>query len=168
MKRFSLCFMAMAMLAGAVWAAADGAQYRLYDDLAAFVSNPDGKDFTVTLEIRDINHIARGPSELLVRIYAPDGRRAVREVIADDGVAANTSGPLLTGWDQEAWYYSTRYSGGMHVSQWRTFHIHSIVGTTADGQPLVTANSEHFNARLTGDTVTSSGEVRQSSVRATR
>ncbi|MFP4026276.1 MAG: hypothetical protein ACLFWL_00605 [Candidatus Brocadiia bacterium] len=60
------------------------------------------------------------------------------------------------------------YGKGMHLSQWRNFHIHSVVGTTIDGQPLVTANSEHFNARLEDNTVTSSSEVRQSSVRIKR
>jgi hypothetical protein len=60
------------------------------------------------------------------------------------------------------------YGKGMHPSQWRNFHVHGIVGTTTDGRPLVTANSEHFNAHLEAKTLTSSGEVRQSSVRAER
>jgi len=60
------------------------------------------------------------------------------------------------------------YGKDMHPSQWRGFHIHSLVGTTADGQPLVTADSEHVNARLEGNTVIGSGEVRNSSVVATR
>ena len=60
-----LCGMLCAVFA--VMGAAQGEEpaYRLYDDLAAFVSNPEGKDFTLTVEVRDINHIARGPSELL-------------------------------------------------------------------------------------------------------
>jgi hypothetical protein len=60
------------------------------------------------------------------------------------------------------------YGEGMHPSQWRTFRIHSVVGQTADGRPLVSADSEHVGARLTDTTVTSSGEVRESSVRVTR
>jgi len=60
------------------------------------------------------------------------------------------------------------YGQGMHLSQWRNFHLHTLVGTTADGLPMVSANSEHFDARLEGETVTSSGEVRQSSVRVLR
>ena len=39
---------------------------------------------------------------------------------------------------------------------------------TADGRPLVTADSEHFNARLEGTTVRSSGEVRDSTVHVDR
>ncbi len=60
------------------------------------------------------------------------------------------------------------YGKGMHLSQWRNFRLHSLVGTMADGQPLVAANSEHLNARLEGHTVRSSGEVRQATVRAYR
>ena len=60
------------------------------------------------------------------------------------------------------------YGKGMGLHNWRNFHIHSVVGETADGIPLVSANSEHMNARLDGNTVTSSGEVRRSSVRVMR
>lgn len=60
------------------------------------------------------------------------------------------------------------YGKRMHISNWRNFHIHSLVGRTGDGRPLVSANSEHFDARLEGNTVTSAGEVRQSSVRVLR
>jgi hypothetical protein len=60
------------------------------------------------------------------------------------------------------------YGMNQHPSQWRSFRINSIVGQTTDGQPLVGADGEHLNATLTGNTVTGSGEVRNSSVRATR
>lgn len=60
------------------------------------------------------------------------------------------------------------YGKDNHPSQWRGFHIHSLVGQTADGKPLISSDSEHLDARLTGNTVTSSGEVRESSVVATR
>ena len=60
------------------------------------------------------------------------------------------------------------YGKNMHPSQWRGFHIHSLVGQTADGKPLVSSDSEHLNARLTGNTVTGEGEVRESSVVASR
>jgi hypothetical protein len=61
--------------------------------------------------------VARGPSELLVKIYGPDGRPAVREVIPDDGVNALGRGPLLAGWDHEAWYYETCHSRGLEPLQ---------------------------------------------------
>ena len=49
----------------------------------------------------------------------------------------------------------------------RSFHIHSIVGRMWDGAPLVAAISEH-EARLAGNTVISSGEVRNAHVKVTR
>jgi hypothetical protein len=63
---------------------------------------------------------------------------------------------------------NARYGRGMWLNNWRNFHINSIVGETADGKPMVTVNSEHMNGKLEGNTVTSSGEVRQSSVRTER
>ena len=44
----------------------DGQTYRLYDGITAYVNNPGGKSFSVHLELRDINVMARGPS------YPPD------------------------------------------------------------------------------------------------
>ena len=60
------------------------------------------------------------------------------------------------------------YGDKMSTALWRDFHLHTIVGHTVDGAPLVTADSEHLNARLTNTTVTSSAEVRQSTVGCTR
>jgi len=72
-------------------------------------------------------------------------------------------GPVLTG------TLHGSYGKDMDVSQWRRFHIHSLVGERWDGQPIVAAVSEHEgNAVLTGNTVTSSGEVRDAHVRVTR
>ena len=42
------------------------------------------------------------------------------------------------------------YGEDMDPSLWRTFHIHSLVGQTADGKPLVAGDSEHVDARLDG------------------
>ena len=60
------------------------------------------------------------------------------------------------------------YGRGMDPSQWRTFHLHSLVGTSADGRALVAADSEHFNARLDGTTVIGDGPVRDTSLHVTR
>lgn len=94
---------------------ADAAEttYRLYDGFTAFVNNPDGKDFTVTLDVRDINRFSRGPNEMLVQVSPPDGRPVVRKVIPDDGVVTGTYKVPVGGWDHEAWYYATCYSRGL-------------------------------------------------------
>jgi hypothetical protein len=60
------------------------------------------------------------------------------------------------------------YGRGMDPSEWKKFHLHSLVGTCADGRPLVAADSEHLNATLKGTTVTGSGAVRDTSVHVTR
>jgi len=60
------------------------------------------------------------------------------------------------------------YGGGMDPSNWRNMHIHSLVGERWDGPPLISAISEHPNARLAGNTVTSSGEVRDAHVKVAR
>ena len=70
---------------------------RLYDGVTAFVHNPEGRGFAVSLDVRDLNHRLHGPNELLVKVYGPDGRPVVREVIPDDGVLAHRSGPLAAG-----------------------------------------------------------------------
>jgi hypothetical protein len=60
------------------------------------------------------------------------------------------------------------YGEGMHPSQWRNFHIHSVVGRSIDDAPIVAGDSEHFDAKLDGTTVTSSGDIRQTALRSTR
>lgn len=60
------------------------------------------------------------------------------------------------------------YGKGMERGNWPNFHIHSLVGTLANGQPFVAGDSEHLNARLEGNTVTGSGEVRDCPVHVTR
>jgi hypothetical protein len=60
------------------------------------------------------------------------------------------------------------YGDGMHPSQWKNFHLHTVVGNGVDGEPIVSGDSEHFDAKLDGNVVTSSGDVRQTAVRVTR
>ncbi len=112
MRRLTCLAVAMAGLAVTA-AGADEPARRLYDGFEAFVPNPSGAGFTVSLDIQDINHVARGPAELLVKIYAPDGRLLVREVVPDDGIPGGGYQPASAGWDHEAWYYATCYSRGL-------------------------------------------------------
>ena len=86
--------------------------YRLYEGITAYVNNPDGKDFTVSFDLRDLNIYASGPREVLVKVYDPEGRPVVREVIPDDGVASLAYLPALGGWDHELDYYALCYSRG--------------------------------------------------------
>ncbi len=91
----------------------EGTRYRLYDDLGLFFHNSEGGSFTLHLSVQDLNRSARGPSELMLHLYDPEGRLVVREVIPDDGIDVCGSGPTLAGWDHEAWYYETCYSRGL-------------------------------------------------------
>ena len=101
---------------------AESVHRRLYDGITAFVVNEDGKDFTVTLDVRDLNHRMYGPSELLVKVYPPDGKPVVREVVPDDGVVPKGMAPPFAGWDHEAWYYGTCYSRGIEpLVRWSAF-----------------------------------------------
>lgn len=56
----------------------------------------------------------------------------------------------------------------MQRRNWRRFSIHSVVGWMADDGPLVAADGEHLDAKLEGNVVTSSGEVRDCPVRSLR
>ncbi len=75
--------------------------YRLYDGITAYVYNPDGLDFSIHLEIRDINLFAHGPREVLFKVYDPDGRPVVREVLPDDGVTEGAFPDAIGGWCDE-------------------------------------------------------------------
>ena len=127
-------------LAGGV--SASETTYRLYDGITAFVTNPDGRPFTVTLDVRDINHRMHGPSELLVKVYPPDGKPVVREVIPDDGITAPTANPVFAGWDHEAWYYATCYSRGLQpLVRWSAF---------SDPKRLAASAKRSFNYEVPG------------------
>jgi hypothetical protein len=71
-------------------------------------------------------------------------------------------GPVLAGTLHES------YGKHMDPSQWATLKVHSLVGEMWDRAPLIAAISEHDDARLNGQTVTSSGEVRGARVKSTR
>jgi hypothetical protein len=96
--------------------------HRLYNGLTAFVANPDGKDFTLTLDVRDINIFENGPREVLFKVYDPEGRAVVREVIADDGVTSKAYQPAAAAWDHEAWYYAyCQQQGAPPMIRWGAY-----------------------------------------------
>ena len=63
---------------------------------------------------------------------------------------------------------TANYGSGDHVSQWRKTQIHAIVGEMNNGQPFHTGISEHPDAKLVGNVVTSSGDVRGVPLRVSR
>lgn len=86
--------------------------YRLYDGVTFYVNNPEGKDFTIQLDLRDLNLLASGPREVLFKVYDPDGYPVVREIIPDDGVDSPNFPNRIGGWDHELMYYANLYAKG--------------------------------------------------------
>lgn len=86
--------------------------YRLYHGITAYIDNPQGKDFDLTLDLRDINLVANGPREVLFKVYDPEGTPVVREIIQDDGIVSRSYMPRIGGWDHELDYYALCYSRG--------------------------------------------------------
>ncbi|MCX5660193.1 MAG: hypothetical protein NTW19_10795 [Planctomycetota bacterium] len=106
-------------------AAADpgpGLDLRLYQGATAYVANPDGQAFTVTVDVRQWHLLENGPRELLMKVYDPDGRVLARQVAPDDGVVGRAFMPEAGGWDHEMWYYTLNYSrGSQPMIRWSSF-----------------------------------------------
>ncbi|MCX5662306.1 MAG: hypothetical protein NTW19_21715 [Planctomycetota bacterium] len=86
--------------------------FRLHEGITAYVLNPEGKDFAVGLDVRDINLFANGPREILFKVYDPDGIPVVREFIPDDGCSAPNNPERLGGWDHTLQSYVNQYAHG--------------------------------------------------------
>ena len=96
--------------------------HRVADGLTAFVNNPEGKAFRVSLDVRDINIYENGPRELLVKIYDPNGKTHVREVVPDDGIIKAAYQHPAGAWDHEAWYYAySRMTGEEPMIRWSAY-----------------------------------------------
>ena len=87
--------------------------HRLYEGITAYVVNPDGRDFTVTLDVRDLNLYANGPREILFKVYDPEGRPVVREVIPDDGCGTANFPERTGGWDHELQAFYNHHAKGI-------------------------------------------------------
>ncbi|MBI2440152.1 MAG: hypothetical protein HYV35_02155 [Lentisphaerae bacterium] len=92
--------------------AESGQTYRLYEGITVYINNPEGQDFTLALDVRDLNLLASGPRELLFKVYDPDGQPVVREIIPDDGCASPNFPDRIGGWDHELQYYANLYAKG--------------------------------------------------------
>lgn len=96
--------------------------HRLYEGITAFIHNTDGKDFNITLTVRDLNVYETGPREILCKVYDPEGHAVVRRIIEDDGVKSKSFLPPMGAWDHEAWYYAFCYSKGIQpMIRWSAF-----------------------------------------------
>ncbi len=121
MKFPGLAALALQALAAAA-PASTGSTHRLYDGLTAFVHNPEGRDFAVSIDVRDLNLFESGPREVLFKVTAPDGRTLVREVVPDDGVTSKAYQQPAAAWDHEAWYYAhCRMQGAAPMFRWSAF-----------------------------------------------
>ncbi|MCX5658733.1 MAG: hypothetical protein NTW19_03300, partial [Planctomycetota bacterium] len=99
-------------LSAAAAAVAKDHYYRLHEGFTAYVDNPEGKEFSVSIDVRDINLYANGPREVLFKVYDPDGIPVVREVIPDDGGDTPNTQERLGGWDHEMQSYVNTYMKG--------------------------------------------------------
>ena len=89
-----------------------GRTYRLYEGITAYIDNPEGKAFSVRLDLRDTNLYGNGPREVMFKVYDPDGQPVVREIIPDDGVTTPLFGDRIAGWDHELQYFANLYAKG--------------------------------------------------------
>ena len=119
-----------------------GQFYRLYEGITAYVNNPDGKEFTVNLDVRDLNLTANGPREVLFKVYDPDGKPIVREIIPDDGVTSANFPDRIGGWDHELQYFASLYAKGTTPTiRW---------GAWSDRKRLETIVKRSFNRPIPG------------------
>jgi hypothetical protein len=110
--RLIVAFLLLTAIGSAAHAADAPRFYRLVEGLTVLVNNPDGKEFTVNLDVRDINLLNAGPREVLYKVYDPDGVPVVREIIPDDGVASTNFLDRIGGWDHELQYFGNLYEKG--------------------------------------------------------
>jgi hypothetical protein len=97
----------------AIHAAEEAGQfYRLHEGITAYVPNPDGQQFTVSLDVRDLNLYANGPREILFKVYDPDGIPIVREIIPDDGCITSNLPDRIGGWDHELQAFINHFAKG--------------------------------------------------------
>ena len=98
---------------------ADGVTLRFYQGVVAYVNNPEGKDFDISIAVREWNLVENGPREVLVKVYDPDGHSVVRTIVPDDGVVGDAFMPEAGGWDHEMWYYMLNYgTGSVPMFRW--------------------------------------------------
>ncbi len=111
--------------------------FRLCEGVTLFILNPEGKDFSVSLDVRDLNLLANGPREVLFKVYDPEGFPVVREIIPDDGCGEANFPERIGGWDHELQYYANLYAKGTAPSyRWSAWshpaRLKTLVARTFD------------------------------------
>lgn len=130
------------ILSAATAQAAAEQTYRMHDGVTLFVVNRDGKPLNLSLDVRDLNMFEEGPREVLVKVYDPEGRTVVRDVIPDDGVTEPAYQHPTGAWDHEAWYYAwTRMQGEAPMIRWSAF---------SDPRRLETIAKRTFSYKIPG------------------
>ena len=115
----------------------EGVDLRLIQGATAYVANPQGAAFDLSVDVRQWHLLENGPRELLIKVYDPDGRVIARRVVEDDGVTGTALLPEAGGWDHEMWYYTMLYSRGTQpMIRWSSFtdpaRLAAIVKRTFD------------------------------------
>jgi hypothetical protein len=87
--------------------------HRLHDGMTVLLNNDQGSAFELVLKVRDINYSPRGPAELLAKVYDPQGRVVVREVVPDDGIVKGLFDGPAAGFDHLALYFADTRAKGL-------------------------------------------------------
>ena len=88
-------------------------QVRLHDAATVLLDHPSGAAFEIQLDVRDLNAAPRGPAELLFKVYGPDGRLLVREIVPDDGVTQGLFVGPAAGYDHMALRFAAERAAGL-------------------------------------------------------
>ena len=137
-----LLYISLTVVLASTFTVAAEQTYRMCDGITAFVVNKVGREFNITLDVRDINIYESGPREVLVKVYDPDGKTVVREVIPDDGVTKAAYSQPAGAWDHEAWYYAyCRMQGTAPMVRWSAF---------SEPDRLATLAKRTFNYKVAG------------------
>lgn len=143
-RRFALRLAAAAAVAAILGAdaAAEERFHRLHEGLTVYVQVPDAREFTVGLDVRDLNLQANGPREILFKVYDPSGKPAVREVIPDDGCTTANLPDRIGGWDHELQSFVNHFVKGTTPSiRWSAW---------SDPARLATIQPRRFDRTIAG------------------
>ncbi len=114
--------------------------FRLCEGITIYALNPQDRKFDIGLDVRDLNIFANGPREILFKVYDPDGKPVVREVLPDDGCTSPNFPDRIGGWDHELQYYANLHAKGTNPSfRW---------GAWSDPSRLATLVARHFERTI--------------------